>query len=75
MKTKFNLAAVVWCNLLYAGLLLIFNSCATPDLSNNILRRIKFENKKKQENMILKLTFKKKKKSAFKVATKKLSFF
>lgn len=59
MKTKFNLAAVVWCNLLYAGLLLIFNSCATPDLSNNILRRIKFENKK-QENMILKLTLKKK---------------
>lgn len=57
MKTKFNLAAVVWCNLLYAGLLLIFNSCATPDLSNNILRRIKFENKK-QENMILKLTLK-----------------
>lgn len=55
MKTKFNLAAVVWCKLLYAGLLLIFNSCATPDLSNNILRRIKFENKK-QENMILKLT-------------------
>lgn len=48
MNAEFNLAAVVWCNLLYAGLLLIFNSCATPTLSNNILRRIKFENEKQQ---------------------------
>lgn len=67
MNAEFNLAAVVWCNLLHPGLLLIFNSCATPDLSNNILRRIQFENEK-QQNMIFKLTLKK-------VANKKLSFF